>query len=358
MSLSVAYVGSAGRRLPSSIDPLNAIDPKYLSMGDRLYDQFTPGMTSLNGVPLPYAGWVEQMTGCPPSVAQALRPYPQYCDNLQGLNENVGSSHYNSMQVKLEKRFSGGYYALVSYTLSKTISSAADNTQRGALEWSGVQGVISPFEKERNEVIAVNDSPHVLSAAFVYELPVGQGKKYMDQGGLTNALLGGWQASTIFRYSSGFPIFFRVQGTSCNVPGAFRAGCIPGIIKPDAVFAQDKGSFDPAKGPLFNKDAFEPLSAFNFYFGSGNRIEESVRGFGYHNQDLSFIKNTRMAGRTNFQIRFEIFNLWNWHMFSPAGSANNGLAAFNTDLASPDFGKWNGTVTDPRTMQLAARFEF
>ena len=78
-------------------------------------------MTSLNGVPLPYPGWVEQMTGCAPSVAQALRPYPQYCDNLQGLNENHGESHYNSLQMKLEKRFSGSTYALVSYTLSKTI---------------------------------------------------------------------------------------------------------------------------------------------------------------------------------------------------------------------------------------------
>ena len=76
-------------------------------------------MTSLNGVPLPCAGWVEQMTGCAPSVAQALRPYPQCCDNLQGLNENVGSSHYNSLQVKLE-RFSRRLYGLVSYTLSKT----------------------------------------------------------------------------------------------------------------------------------------------------------------------------------------------------------------------------------------------
>ena len=92
----------------------------------------------------------------------------------------------------------------------------------------------------------VNDSPHVLSAAFVYELPVGQGKKYVNKGGVTNALLGGWQVSTIFRYSSGFPIFFRVQGTACNVPGQFRAGCIPAIVNPDAVFAQDKGSFDPA----------------------------------------------------------------------------------------------------------------
>ncbi|MEP6592678.1 MAG: carboxypeptidase regulatory-like domain-containing protein, partial [Acidobacteriota bacterium] len=88
LSLSVAYVGSAGRRLPSSIDPINAIDPKYLSMGQKLYDEFSPGQTSLNGVPLPYAGWVGQMTGCAPSVAQALRPYPQYCSELTGLNEN------------------------------------------------------------------------------------------------------------------------------------------------------------------------------------------------------------------------------------------------------------------------------
>ena len=157
-------------------------------MGDALNDEFTPGMTSLNGVPLPYAGWVEQMTGCAPSVAQALRPFPQYCDNLQGLNENHGSSHYNSLQMKLEKRFSDGIYGLVSYTLSKTISSASDNTQRDAVTWSGLQGVISPFEKERNEVIAATDTPHVLSAAFVYELPVGQGKKYLNQGGVANVL--------------------------------------------------------------------------------------------------------------------------------------------------------------------------
>ncbi len=131
-SVSVAYVGSAGRRLPSNIEPLNAIDPSHLSLGDRLNDVFQPGMTSLNGVPLPYPGWVEQMTACDASVAQALRPYPQYCDNLQGLNENVGRSHYNSMQLKLEKRFSQGVYGLVSYTLSKLKESADPNTQRGA----------------------------------------------------------------------------------------------------------------------------------------------------------------------------------------------------------------------------------
>jgi Carboxypeptidase regulatory-like domain len=358
LALSVAYVGSAGRRLPSSIDPINAIDLSHLSMGSALNDQFKAGDTSKDGVPLPYPGWVEQMTGCAPSVAQALRPYPQYCDNLQGLNENHGESLYNSLQMKLEKRFSDGIYALVSYTLSKTSGSASDNTQRDALTWSGAQGVISPFERERNDTISLQDTPHVLSAAFVYELPYGPGKKHLSDPGVASALLGGWQVSTIFRYSSALPMFFRVGGTACNVPGPFRAACIPGIISPDSVFAQDKGDFDPAAGPLLNVNAFEPVSAFSFYQGHGNRIEESVRGFAYRNQDLAFVKNTRLPGNTNVQIRIEAFNMWNWHNFSANGSANNGIAAFNTDIASPDFGKWNKTVTDSRSVQLAARFEF
>ncbi len=357
MALSVAYVGSAGRRLPSNIDPLNAIDPSYLSMGDRLNDEFAPGMTSLNGVPLPYPGWVEQMTGCAPSVAQALRPYPQYCSSLQGLNENHGKSKYNSLQVKLEKRYSNGIYALVSYTLSKTMESASLSTQRDAVQWSGLSGVISPFERDRNYVISSTDTPHVLSAAFVYELPFGAGKKFAsDAGGGLNALIGGWEVATIYKYSSGLPYFFR-SSNFCNVPGAFRAGCIPAIINPDAVFAQDKGSFDPGKGPLFNAAAFEPASSFNYYFGRGNRVEESVRGFAYKNQDITFMKNTRLPGGANLQLRFEMFNMWNWHVFTSSGDINEPLA-FNNDVSSPDFGKWNGAVSEPRTMQLAVRFEF
>jgi hypothetical protein len=358
LSLSIGYVGSAGRRLPSSIEPINAIDPSYLSMGNQLYHEFQPGMTSLDGVPLPYPGWVEQMKGCKPSVAQALRPFPQYCDELQGENENVGESLYHSLQVKAERRFSQGIFALVSYTFSRTTSSGADNVQREALTWEGVQGVISPFEKSRNKTIALTDTPHVLSAAVVYELPWGKGRKWLNSGSVASAILGGWQASTVFRYSSGLPFFFRVKGTACNVPGQFRAACIPAIVDPDRVFAQDKGSFDPAKGPLFNKDAFEPLSAFNFYWGRGNRIEEDIRGFAYHNQDLSFIKNTALPGGTNLQLSVAAFNVWNWHIFNARGQANDGISSFNTDLASADFGLWNKRVTDPRNIQVALRFQF
>ena len=119
VSLSVGYVGSAGRRLPSSIDPLNAIDPQHLAMGEALYDEFTPDMTSLHGVPA-ISGVGRPDDGlCAVGGTGAATLPAVHCSNLQGLNENHGSSHYNSLQVKLEKRFSDGVYGLVSYACRK-----------------------------------------------------------------------------------------------------------------------------------------------------------------------------------------------------------------------------------------------
>ena len=166
------------RRLPRrpvpANRPLNAIDPSFLSLGPLLDDEFQPGMASLNGVPLPYAGWVEQMTSCAPTVAQALLPYPQYCSSLQGLNENHGESTYHSLQAKVEKRFSRGTYFLVSYTLGRIYTSGSDNTQSDATTWSGASGSISPFEESRNRALATDDVTHVLSAALVWDLPIAR----------------------------------------------------------------------------------------------------------------------------------------------------------------------------------------
>lgn len=350
-TVGLAYVGSHGERVPSSNRPLNVLDPAYLSLGEKLYDEFQPGQTSLHGVPLPYAGWVEQMQSCPPSVAQALLPYPQYCSTLQGLNENYGTSDYHSLQAKVEKRFSRGTYFLIAYTLGRLYTSGSDNTQRDALTWSGASGSISPYEESRNRALAVDDVTHVLSAALVWDLPFGKGKRWADKEGATNALLGGWQLSTVFRYSSGIPFFFR--SGYCNVPSQFRAACIPSIS--GNIFAQDFGSLDVTKS-IFNRSAFESPDAFNFYYGNGPRVT-TYRKSGYRNQDLTLIKNTRIFKDLNLQLRIEAFNVWNWHNWNGT-STQWGGNAFNTDINSPDFGMWNGSVTDPRVIQVAARLEF
>jgi hypothetical protein len=350
--ITTAYVANKGTRLPSRIIPINALDPQLLSTyGSQLYDQFQPGQTVLDGVPIPYAGWREQMTGCAPTLAQALLPYPQFCSGLYGANESVGSSTYHSFQLKAEKKFSNGMWMLASYTFSKLLTTS-ENTQSDVATWSGLSGVISPFERQRNKGLSQDDVPHILSWALTYELPIGRGKRFLNVGGLADRVVGGWQINSILRITSGTPFFFRSK--SCTVPEQFRVQCIPGVLPGANPWAQDKSSFDPNK-PLFAASAFEPPDNFNLYYGSGSRIT-NLRGFGYHNEDFSLVKNTRFTERVGLQIRAEAFNVFNWHTFT--NGANFGGSAFTTDVSSPSFGLWNGNVSSPRNLQIGAKVIF
>jgi hypothetical protein len=407
--LSVAYVGNKGTRLTSNLNPINVLnpfDPKIRALEAPLNPNCgtgTPngcqpelaatfaagGPTTLcfnggaNCVSEPYAGWVDSSgkvapgDGCAATVAQALLPFPQFCSSLQGLNENHGNSIYHSFQLKAEKRYSQGLYMLVSYTNSKLITNASDNTQGGGGGvWNGTQGVISPFEQKRNRSLAPDDVPQVLSAAFVYDLPFGKGKRYANQSGFADKAVGGWQVSPIIRYSRGTLMWFR-SGT-CQIVsqfvGNFGAGrnCLVGLVPGVKPFLQDPNNFDPGKGALLNIAAFEPLSSFQWvnpnspagqpggfgYYGTGPRIS-NMRGPNYKNVDFALTKNTKISERVNFQFRAELYNAFNLHMFVNDGNFNqSGNFAFNNDVSSPNFGAWTGNVSAPRRLQLGARIEF
>lgn len=352
--VSGSYVGNKGTRLLSNTAPLNALNPQLLSKGESLLDQFQPGQTSLDGVPVPYPDWVSQMQ-CAPTVAQALLPYPQYCSELVGQNENAGNSTYHGLQLKAEHRMSGGLWMLASYTNSKTLTDS-DSIQTEAEVWNGVQGAISPFERERNKALSSDDVPQILTTSLVYSLPVGKGQRWLNRGGVADKTLGGWQLATVVRFSSGTPLFFR--SSNCNVPSQFDSACIPAILPGANPFAQSKSSFDPGKGPLLNAAAFENSGpeGFQFNFGDGARVS-NLRGFGFHNQDFSLLKNIRISERVGFQFRAEFFNIWNWHMFA-CQTQCFGALAFGNDIASPAFGDWNGSVSAPRNIQMGAKILF
>lgn len=340
-SVSVAYVGNKGTRLLSQINGLNALNPSLLSMGNALNDQFSSGQTVLNGVHIPYAGWVQQMTGCPPTVAQALLPYPQYCGNIFGQNENQGNSTFHSLQLTAGKRYSGGLYFLAAYTFSKTLTDA-DNAQ----VTQGAVYAISPFQGNRQKSLSLQDTPQVFSLSSSYQLPFGTGKQFFNSANtFVNALLGGWELNAIFHYNSGQPLAFR--SGYCNVPSEFAAACIPSVLPGASPYAQSRGSFDP-NAPLFNVSSFTPVNAFNFYFGDGARVS-NLRGFGYTNLDFGITKNFSITERFKLQIRGEAFNVLNLHSFQ---------ANFVTDVSSPSFGTWNGGVTSPRNLQLGGKITF
>ncbi len=382
--ISTAYVGNKGTRLPSTTAPLNALNPSLLNdpvLGSinpvtgrmHLFDPIPDDTTVVDGVSSPYPGWVGQVGGnCGAKVAQALIPYPQYCDSLQSSIENAGNSTYHSFQFKAERRFSHGTFLLASYTLGKIITSSDHPNQPvGAGVWSGAHGVISPFERQRNKGLAYNDVPQVFSLAYVYDLPFGQGKRWLGSAsGPISKLVGGWEATGTFRLSSGIPFFFR--NGNCNIPGQFRVGCIPALLPGAQLYVQSRGNYDPNKNldpvtgladPLFNAAAFEAqgLNAknqpiFSTEYGHGPRIS-NIRGFPYRSQDLALIKETKITERLTWQFRVEAFNIWNWHIFTNSGEW--GDPAFDTNLSDSNFGRWNsGNVTAPRVIQFGLRLRF
>ena len=266
---------------------------------------------------------------------------------------------------------------LISYTNAKLISDASDNTQQLGGTWNATQGVISPFEKQRARSLSSDDVPQILSAAFVYELPFGRGKKYMS-GGTRGRLMGGWQISPIIHWSWGTPMWFR--SGNCQVVGQFRQNCLVGLVPGVDPFLQDPNSYDPRKGctsanpfcaPLLNAAAFESQDAFEIagtnpvasgqygYTGAGPRIS-NLRGPNPKNVDFAITKDTYITERVNFQLRFQFFNAFNIHYFYNAASVNNqgSSFAFNNDVSGANFGVWNLGASSPRTIQIGARLEF
>ncbi|HEY3129245.1 MAG TPA: hypothetical protein VGL91_07290, partial [Acidobacteriota bacterium] len=360
--MTVAYVGNKGTHLISGLASPNVLNPSLLSMGNPLYDTFKTGQTSLDGVSIPYAGWVEQLTNgqCQPTVAQALVPYPQFCGNLTALNENAGYSTFNSLQVKAERRMSHGLMFLGSYTWSKFLSSGADQQfgKFGTVGLNNYAGLISPYQRQRNKALDAQDVPHTLSLTTLYDLPMGKGHRFMgSSGGVSDKLFSGWAVNAIFRAQSGIPFFF--QSSQCNIPSQFGMGCLPGVLPGANPFVTSIADYNPKNGPLLNRASFENGTAggvFSFYPGVGSRVT-NIRQSPFTSMNFVLEKNTRITEKTVFQIRAEFFNLFNLHFFAQGTTWGQG-GAFVTDVGNPLFGTWTGGVTTPRNIQLAARFSF
>jgi hypothetical protein len=350
--VSASYVGTKGTRLLSQIGPTNVVDPRFLALGTQLNDTFQPGQTELDGVPVPFADFATVMTGCAPSVAQALLPFPQYCNTIPGLNENQGSSSYHAFQLKAEHRFSKGLWALLSYTNSKLITNA--DFAESLLSPT----YFSPFEQSRNRSLAIEDVPQALNIAYNYELPFGRGKAWLNQGSALNAVFGGWTFNGVYRIQSGIP--FQTSSSNCNVPSQFINFCSPALLPGASPFLQSPKDFDPSK-PVLDVNSFEPAASFNFYNGRGPRVQ-NFRQPGYSDFDIGLQKMFHITERFTFQLRGDAFNVLNAHHFNNVGtfiqSGGMGGSAFNTDVASPDFGKWNGSVSSPRNIQVSGRISF
>jgi len=282
-------------------------------------------------------------------------PYPQFCGGLTGENENEGTSHYNSFQAKYGRNLSNGLYLEANYTYSHLTTDASSTTQSTS-NAGGIGAIINPAQGSRNMAISPDDIPNVGSIMAVYDVPFGKGKQFLNNDGVLGRIIGGWTLATTMKFTGGMPLYFR-DSSICGVPSQFRAVCIPAITSPGNVLAQSWSGFNVNK-PAFNVSAFEPASDFanGTFLGTGPRIS-NIRGTPYRDVNISLSRKFFIKERLGFEVRAEAFNAFNLHYFTCDGNFSDCIP-FNNDPSSSTFGAWNGTVTQPRNIQMVGRITF
>ncbi len=335
------YNATAGVHLQTGLDNINQVP---MSVVNQLIAQYgaTQAINLLNSnitsaaavtahIPIPYASFTDPTVQRSMTVAQALRPYPQYLtiDTSQG-GDKSGHSTYNALVLRLEHRYSNGLSFLGTYSFSKLLTDSDTYYANGG--FAEDQG-----NHRLEKSIGQFDQTHVVKLNTLYELPFGAGKRWLV-GGIGNQLLGGWRFSAVQSYGSGFPI-----GVTRNAPLPISNGNNRPLITTYNWKTAYSGSFDPNVDTYLSAAAFPVQTAG--LLGNATRYNPLVRGFAGLNENISLAKSFHFRERLRLDFRAEAFNLLNRTVFSNP----------TTNLNSSSFGIVSGQANAPRQMQAALK---
>ena len=273
---------------------------------------------------------------------QLLRPYPQYYGIMA--TEDGGISNYNSWQVSAQKRFSAGLQFIANYTWSKTMDM---DTGSG---WSGpmAEGDVwqDSYNLRPNYGLSLLDMPQVFTGDFIYQLPVGYGRRFLNQGGVLNGILGGWQLSSIWQLHSGIP-FTPIVGTA-NLSGSLGEYWYPNRVGSATVS-------NPNVQEWFNPAAFAVPNAGTF----GNSGRDVLFGPSWKEMDISVAKHFgihKLGEGGDLEIKadaFDAFNNVNFGQPNPnIGTPGAGV------ITSANYNNGNYPTPLGRTIQLGAKLSF
>ena len=282
---------------------------------------------------------------------------------------NGGFSNYNSMQVELRRQFRHGFFGQVNYTLADTKTDSAGTAQ------NRFEAFMDNARPQLNIGRSIFQVTHVMNANAIYELPFGRDRRWLNGGGLSNVLAGGWQLGSIVTWQSGSPISIISGRPTFNRAG--RSGCgdaigcntavsnlsVADITKLLGIYKQADGRIfwidpkvvDPATGRAVGADSASNTAGFagQVFFnpqagGVGNLPVLAFDGPPVFRLDLALAKRTRIGNRYNLELKGEAFNLTNKTNFF-SGDMN---------INSTTFGRLTSTTIGSRVVQLSARFDF
>lgn len=276
---------------------------------------------------------------------------------------NGASTDYHALQIETRRRFKDGVFWQANYTFSKSLTNSTGTAQNRFEPY--LDNARPGLERMRSEFHVT----HVLNANAIWELPFGEGHRWLDRGGVLNALAGGWQLSSIVHWQSGVPFSitaprgtFNRTGRSGNNMAVTAASrdeiqSLIGIFKqPDGrVYFIDPKVIDPTTGrgvgpdTLDNAAGFAGQIFFNPVAGELGTLQRlSLDGPSLFTMDLSLSKRQRIGSRYSAEFKVEAFNVLNSPIFDYA----------DTDINSTTFGRVTALELGARVVQLAVKFNF
>ena len=268
------------------------------------------------------------------------RPFPAIDASIGYLN-TAGNSEYDALQTRFQHRFSGGVSLLANFTWSHALGNAS-NANLGAQNNDSFRWQEHPEWEHGNLDFDVRRR---LVFNYIWDLPYGHGRHFgAGSPALLNTALGGWEFSGVTTVSDG--TWYTVTDANGNFANS------DGQQRPDAVAGQNPNGTPCVPGTFFNTCAFTDPAYGSF----GNVGQNTVRGPGLQDWDMSFQKNFPVGERRRFEFRAEMFNIFNHanFLFAQPGPQNSNNA---TVLGTPSFG-YVTAARAPRQVQFALKFYY
>jgi hypothetical protein len=336
--IDVDYQGNRGNRLNSTVD-LNQVNPSYLYLGSLLGQSITSPAVVAAGFTPPYPGF----TG---SLAQALRPFPQFL-NVFSRNSGQGKTWYDSVTAKVQRRF-GNWQFVASYVRSKSL---AELTYRQIFSQTQVYPQ-DMYNLGQSKSYSPFDQPNVFNFVSSYDLPFGTGQRFLNTSSrFVNALVGNWTLADTHQYRSGALFALTCPNTLAN-----------GVLFTDARMCNENGgsvltgqgrtSLDPnnASSMYFNAAAFSVPGQYNF--GTSSQYNSLFRQPPVFTDNISLVKQlyiwpTGDGSRMRLQLRADAFNAFNRTNFGVNGTVGNA-----------NFGRATGPQDGARIITMGLRLYF
>jgi hypothetical protein len=334
---------SAGSVAGNETSALAYIDvPNYYGITPPNGQPCFPACATINGKTTPFAFFS-----------------PQY-SSLDSWS-SIGNSAYNSGQISL-RHHSGGLSFDVNYTYSKSIDIGSNAERISVFEGLGFSSqIINAWAPKQLRAPSDFDTTHMINSNWVYELPLGKGKRFgSGMSKIVDAFLGGWQISGLWRWSSGYPFdvyAFNNWSTNWDLESY---GILTGP-KPKTgqfIVAQAGGGTGPNvfqnPGIANPTDPNAAINQFRYSYPGESGQRNELRGPGSFDIDMGLAKAWKITESQNVKLTWEVFNVTNSARFDVGTMMNN-----NNYLDSPtSFGNFINTLSQQRVMQLGARYTF